>query len=325
MHNPTQISPRSPGEAFKAKLPWFCLAAGGAAVWALSLGHQGLAEGAQLLASVTVAQDSDGDGLSDTMEYTFGTSPFICDSDGDGYEDGVELALMSSPVSTAWTPQGNSGLGVGMLAHGGEGRTTVQLLLFSQDGTLANKSFAMSMTTPTGIFTLDLNRLAGISSATDRVLGDGALLRVVNIPVSPLMIQIPGVVHLIGALGNPSTGTYSAAAVCRLEGIQATNEVFWTRQGHTLPPTSGAPPTPGSVINQPIAPFNGEFPPLGQPGEVCVQITQVVGSGAGSTIITEVISADCQPGWAAYCSVGACNASVGETRETINPRNLLGG
>ena len=291
----------------------------------MGLGHKGLAQGAELQASVNAVQDSDGDGLSDTMEYTFGTSPFICDSDGDGYEDGVELSMKSSPVDGAWVPQGNNGLGVGMLAHGGGGRTTVQLLLYSDDGTLANKSFAMSMTTPNGIFTLDLHRLAGISTATDRVLATGALLRVVNIPVSPLMIQIPGVIHLIGALGDPATGTYSAAAVCRLEGILATNEVFWTRQEHTLPPTSGTPPTPGSVINQPIAPFNGEVPPLGQPGEVCVQITQVVGSGSGSTIITEVIAADCQPGWAAYCSPGACSASVGETRETINPRNLLGG
>ena len=38
-----------------------------------------------------LAQDSDGDGLSDRQEQVAGTSPGIADSDGDGISDGDEV------------------------------------------------------------------------------------------------------------------------------------------------------------------------------------------------------------------------------------------
>ncbi len=43
--------------------------------------------------------DSDGDGLTDTMEREFGTDPDNADTDGDGLDDGTELANGTSPLA----------------------------------------------------------------------------------------------------------------------------------------------------------------------------------------------------------------------------------
>ncbi len=43
--------------------------------------------------------DSDGDGLTDTMEREFGTDPTNADTDGDGLDDGTELSTGTSPLA----------------------------------------------------------------------------------------------------------------------------------------------------------------------------------------------------------------------------------
>jgi len=45
-----------------------------------------------------VDQDSDGDGLLDSEEATYGTDPLNPDSDGDGYDDGTEVAGGYNPL-----------------------------------------------------------------------------------------------------------------------------------------------------------------------------------------------------------------------------------
>lgn len=48
------------------------------------------------LSTSSALTDSDGDGLSDSMEYTIGTNPMNSDSDGDGVSDGLEYSLYST-------------------------------------------------------------------------------------------------------------------------------------------------------------------------------------------------------------------------------------
>ena len=45
----------------------------------------------------TTAEDSDGDGLSDTFETTLGTIVNDADSDDDGFNDGMEFAVGTDP------------------------------------------------------------------------------------------------------------------------------------------------------------------------------------------------------------------------------------
>jgi hypothetical protein len=53
-------------------------------------------------------KDSDGDGLSDKVELTFGTDPKKPDTDGDGYKDKLEITSGYSPLSKDTTPIVNS-------------------------------------------------------------------------------------------------------------------------------------------------------------------------------------------------------------------------
>ncbi|MEZ6002711.1 MAG: hypothetical protein R3F33_00870 [Planctomycetota bacterium] len=290
--------------------------------------QQGVPGSKTVKASTPVVGDSDQDGLSDEQEYTFGTSPYLRDSDGDGWDDALELALDHSPVNPTDFPDGTQNLGVGLVAHGRANATHIEMVLYSADGSLDDKFIAMSMLTPTGFVGLNTERVFSISEVFDYQPIGGGLLRTVRIPMSPAMVQVPEVVHWVVAVAEPTTGQFSTAATCRLEGDLATNNVFWSRTGSTLPPSNVNQVLPsGSRIDQPIPPIGAETGanPPGVPGQVCVQVTEQVGTGSGSTVIKEVISADCQDGWAAFCEPGACAGSVGSTFETVNPRNLLGG
>lgn len=328
MPQPTQTlqsSNRARGVSF---VPWLTLAAGTVALVAVSTSHSDLAKQRDLSASILTTQDADEDGITDRQEYTFGTSPFLKDSDSDGIEDGEELALGTSPVVYQDVPGNDSAVGISLLAHGGMGNTHVEMMLFSRDGNLDDKPVAVSMLTSAGYFQIDLQRVATISTIREVVRQDGAILQTWTIPLSPNLVLYNQELHWIGAIGQPGGNSFSAAATVRLIGNAAEGTVFWTRSGHTLPPTTtGSAPPDDVQIDQPIPPLPGENPvnPPGNPGEVCVQITQVVGAGSGSTVITEVISANCQPGWAAFCSASVCASNVGTTFEKINPRNLLGG
>lgn len=53
------------------------------------------------------AEDSDGDGLSDIYEQTFGTDPYNIDTDGDGYDDFTEVLNGLNPLGSGALPYGD--------------------------------------------------------------------------------------------------------------------------------------------------------------------------------------------------------------------------
>ena len=50
------------------------------------------------MASVTLKLDTDGDGLFDDEEKTYGTDPTKADTDGDSFSDGVEVKNGYNPL-----------------------------------------------------------------------------------------------------------------------------------------------------------------------------------------------------------------------------------
>lgn len=54
---------------------------------------------ALVTATVAFLNDIDGDGLSDTLEVSIGTSPYSVDTDGDGLPDDVELGVGTTPTN----------------------------------------------------------------------------------------------------------------------------------------------------------------------------------------------------------------------------------
>lgn len=51
-----------------------------------------------LIPGLVLAQDSDGDGLTDEQEARYLTDPLVFDTDGDGYSDGLEVEFGYSPL-----------------------------------------------------------------------------------------------------------------------------------------------------------------------------------------------------------------------------------
>ncbi|MFO0748165.1 MAG: PKD domain-containing protein [Myxococcota bacterium] len=52
----------------------------------------------------STSDDTDGDGLTDSDEWTRGTSPILTDSDGDGWADGFEVERGKNPLLASSTP-----------------------------------------------------------------------------------------------------------------------------------------------------------------------------------------------------------------------------
>ena len=311
----------------RRRTPWLPLFAGGVAITAVWALHSDLTEERELEATLVGVADGDQDGISDRQEFSFGTSPYLADSDGDGFDDGVELAYGSSPVLWADTPQSTSQTGVSLLAHGGLGFTHIEMLLVAPDGDLTATNVAMSLLTPGGYIPLDLDRLAPFSTVNDTLRPNGTLLRTVTISVSPLLAQTHGLMHWIVVVGEPGVSGYTGADAVRLEGDLPDDMVLWNRAGHKLPPSSGDQLPPHDLaIDQPIPPYTGETPgaPPGEPGQVCVQMTQVIGAADGATIITEVVSAVCEAGWAAFCVQPVCVSNVGPDHRESQSEKLVG-
>lgn len=85
-------------------------------------------------------------------------------------------------------------------------------------------------------------------------------------------------------------------------------------------PSSKAKSQPLPSIYRPIEPLP---PETVKPNSLCVQETMVVGA-VGSSLILEVIEANCEP-FDGTCSPNACKATAGSTTEVLDPLALIGG
>ena len=120
------------------------------------------------------ASDSDGDGLSDTLELSIGTDPFLVDTDGDGMSDGDELAFDGN--MTQYTagldpdPNNPDSDGDGLP----DGVDPIPLLFNYADGNLAPLGSPNNVT-DTGDLLVCLRIVLGLESTTDLALAHADL------------------------------------------------------------------------------------------------------------------------------------------------------
>ena len=120
------------------------------------------------------ASDSDGDGLSDTLELSIGTDPFLVDTDGDGMSDGDELAFDGN--ITQYTagldpdPNNPDSDGDGLP----DGVDPIPLLFNYADGNLAPLGSPNNVT-DTGDLLVCLRIVLGLESTTDLALAHADL------------------------------------------------------------------------------------------------------------------------------------------------------
>ena len=79
--------------------------------------------------NITIDQDSDGDGLWDAEEATYGTDPRLADTDGDGYSDFDEINQLGSD------PLVFDGMTIGeLVAHNSGSEAAVRAGSWKQNG-----------------------------------------------------------------------------------------------------------------------------------------------------------------------------------------------
>jgi hypothetical protein len=284
---------------------------------AASLALWSAASDEQLLrADIRGFPDGDHDGLTDNGELTLGTSPDEADSDLDGYSDCEELARHTSPLKNFWAP-GPQGYSVGLGAYQLNGKLHISTALYAQSGTLQGVTFKLYslisgnlLELPESVYTDNavLNTLAA------KVPGE--LLMTVDFPVSGSPLIRTGAMSLLATLQNGSAIIAADALNLSYSGGMM-SEFVSSRdlcQG-------GNGAHPGGVY-RPLG--GGSVPNTWAPGKICHQTTDIVGVN-GAMVTQEIVSAECQDGWDAYCDASSCSGSVGSTIQILDPGALIGG
>lgn len=265
------------------------------------------------------SNDLDNDGLVDALELRLGTASDRIDTDADGYSDPEEVARGSSPVSFTSVP-GIDPLGVGLEVYQEGGPLRLVSLLYVGDGDLSSKGISMGArvgsvvrTTPVTFFTQQANILT---------LGGkevGSTLLVIDAPFDPKLVQRFGSLSFFTTLS--SKGKVTDAGVVNVAWKDALLVEY------VVEPIPG--PVPSRQHSGPTA--QGHYEPIDPttvpkewlPDQICAQ-TMIIAASVGPVVIQEVVEADCESGWDAYCDP-ACPATVGTTVETLDPGALIGG
>jgi len=261
--------------------------------------------------------DLDNDGLADALELRLGTAPDLADTDGDAYSDAEEVARGSVPYSSNSVPDADP-LGLGLQVYQTGGPLKLVSIFYVGDGNLATKAISMGArvgsavrTAPVSYFTKNakFTTLAGSEA--------GSTVLVIDAPVDPLLIQRFGSMSFFTTIANQ--GKVTDAGVVN---------VVW-KSGLLLEYLIEAVPT--AVHARSGGQTTGRYEPIDidavpgdwTPDQICAQSMSISGS-VGPVVIQEVIEAECESGWDAYCDP-ACPATVGTTVETLDPGALIGG
>ena len=267
--------------------------------------------------------DSDGDGLTDLFEDILGTGTQRADSDGDGYWDAEEFARQSDPLDASDIPVlAPASCGMGIYETGNSLRPVVAL--YVADGDLRGAELGMGARVG--------NQLRGLPLS---FFSKNATISQSPTAVSQSVVYIfdgtlnPKHVHRLNDLSVYATVDYRSSIIS----ADAVNlaSIDGVVVEHILTAFHSAKPNPSLVFGQGSS---GVYKPLGGPsgtpppptwvsGKVCAQ-GMIVGGVNGPVVYQEVVSADCEDGWASYCG-SDCTSSVGSTVQMLDPLALIGG
>ena len=178
----------------------------------------------RILAYSTTAEDSDGDGLSDTFEGTMGTNASKADSDNDGFSDGAEFANGTDPTSASSFPSQANLPSVSFQesqspAYEGDGNHSVPLVISpSFNGTIhytitdqAARALDPDNYTPT--------------SGTISGAGNSATI---TLPVTDDLTVSPLRLFFINLTKNPSGNAYRPAGKVTHTVCLFDNDAYWS-------------------------------------------------------------------------------------------------
>lgn len=271
--------------------------------------------------------DTDGDGLPDAQEHVLGTSPLLVDTDFDGFSDSEEVALGSAPYDFTSQPTALSEVAVGITARGEDDKLRIVITLYAGDGNLADKTLNLAVLSQGRYGALPLSRLLPLADVSEVITSNGTALLTIDAAIPPTFIQYVGEITWVakaGIQGNPEVLSAAKADLTWKDGL-----ILWRRSGHLLPPSisfsaSLSTSVPRGSVHDPIPPGgDGGVPSSWEPGQVCIQRSQTVGSN-GPFLINEIVEASCVSGWDSYCDPG-CAGTVGDQYETVDTLAILGG
>lgn len=267
--------------------------------------------------------DSDSDGLCDTIENQFLSSPNATDTDADGASDLLEVVVGTLPYdgTSQPTPLQAQLPSARVLGYLEGGNFHLYVAVYVPTGNIADIQnigalLYTSNLSGAGPTAFDMNPLVlGGTIQTLPTAGGGAVIS----SDSWFPQQIVG-----SFLSNDSHfAEFSIAFNATVAGVPVADVgLFCTTASYDLGLLSLSyiqvkPGGGGSGAFRPLQPAS--LPPNWQANSACVVTTALVAVEYGSVMVLQAIAAECKPLPASLCSPATCNENVGRTLRAVDP------
>lgn len=280
----------------------------GLLAWTVDESAETQLEAAPMLTSAMV--DSDGDGMDDLLEESFGTSSSTVDSDGDSLGDMEELLRGTNPLvwdDVKTLPAALPNLRIHAYSSGAD--TVLKISALRQANV---RRLQLFWATPGNFHQVRMSSLAQLPNSHNfySTASPGMQLEIyrLQIPTAAIMgqssfaIAVKGLVDGLVAVDQIQFSVY--------EGVL----MEWRRNNNPSPQGGGGglfPTDPG-----------GQIPDGARSGEVCVQSLTQVGSLGGGQVLYQVSDSYCGALPTGICFV-SCPAAVGDSVVGIDVIGLL--
>ncbi|MFK5956848.1 MAG: hypothetical protein QM477_10430 [Planctomycetota bacterium] len=280
----------------------------GLLAWAVDGGAESQLEASSLSAPVMV--DTDGDGMDDVLEDSFGTSSTTVDSDGDTLGDMEELLRGTDPLvfdDVSTLPPVLPTLRIHAYSSGPDLVLQISSLRQSSMNTLQ-----LFRAVPNNFHRIRMSALAQLPSShtTYSVTSSGVEMEIyrLKLPASAFLNQ----------------PTMAIAVKGLIDGLAYADQVRFTVYEGILMEWRGDSPGPTPLLGGGLFPTDpgGQVPDEARAGEVCIQSLTQVGSLGGGQVLYQVSDSYCGTMPSGIC-FSSCSAAVGDSVVGIDVIGLL--